>query len=167
MTEILALTLLLATTLFAQDVKVPDAAQLAGAPLATPLRGATLDAKTQEVASAIRCPVCQGLSIADSPSEMAINMKTQVRELLARGYSREQIELYFERSYGQFVLLRPKFQGVNGMVWILPILALGIGVAIVAMKLRNLENAPQTSNQQPASDAYVSRVRDLVKGTTQ
>jgi len=42
------------------------------------------------------------MSIADSPSEMAVNMKHQVRDLLSRGYTQEQILDYFERSYGQF-----------------------------------------------------------------
>ena len=100
-------------------------------PGGTALQGADLARRTQEIASVIRCPVCQGLSIADSPSEMAVNMKAQVRELLARGYTQQQIETYFERSYGQFVLLRPKFRGVNTLVWILPIVALFGGIWIV------------------------------------
>ena len=157
--------LLLTHALLAQAANVPDAEQLVGAPRGTVLTGAELDAQTQSVAGGIRCPVCQGLSIADSPSEMAVNMKAQVRQLLARGYTREQIETYFERSYGQFVLLRPKFQGVNGMVWILPILGLVFGIVAVAMKLRNLEKPQATSDPQPATDPYVARVRDLVRGT--
>ena len=157
--------LLLTPALLAQAANVPDAEQLVGAPRGTILSGADLDAQTQAVAGGIRCPVCQGLSIADSPSEMAINMKAQVRQLLARGYTREQIETYFERSYGQFVLLRPKFQGVNGMVWILPVLGLIFGIVAVAMKLRSLEKPQETSDSQPATDPYVARVRDLVRGT--
>jgi cytochrome c-type biogenesis protein CcmH len=109
----------------------PDASTFVGPPQGQPLAGAALDAKTQEVASLLRCPVCQGMSVADSPSEMAVNMKHQVNALSARGYTREQILDYFERSYGQFVLLKPKFQGVNTLVWLLPLLAIGIGVVIV------------------------------------
>jgi cytochrome c-type biogenesis protein CcmH len=123
---IAALLLLLVTTTAA-----PDASMFVGPPQGQPLSGAALDAKTTEVASLLRCPVCQGMSIADSPSEMAVNMKHQVNALLARGYKREQILDYFERSYGQFVLLKPKFQGVNALVWLLPILAIGIGVMVV------------------------------------
>lgn len=163
------LVALFSLALFAQDVSIPDAEQLVGAPRGAALSGPALDARTQEVAAGIRCPVCQGLSVADSPSEMAVNMKGQVRALLARGYTQEQIETYFERSYGQFVLLRPKFEGVNRMVWLLPILALAAGVFVVAAKLRSLAQQPESnSSPQPASDAgdeYVSRVRDLVRGT--
>jgi cytochrome c-type biogenesis protein CcmH len=108
---------------------------IAEVPQGAPLQGAELTRRTHEIAAGIRCPVCQGLSIADSPSEMAVNMKAEVRDMLARGYTQQQIESYFERSYGQFVLLRPKFRGVNTLVWILPIAALAFGLWIVLPKL--------------------------------
>jgi cytochrome c-type biogenesis protein CcmH len=145
------------------QLQVPDAAQFVGPPKGTPLMGAALDQRTHEVGSLLRCPVCQGMSIDDSPSEMAINMKGQVRELLARGYTEEQILDYFEKSYGQFVLLKPK----SPLVWLLPMFALVLGVVVVFFKLKNLQQAPQTtSNQQPATadDPYLARVRDLVGG---
>lgn len=143
----------------------PDASQFVGPPQGRPLAGSTLDAKTREVASLIRCPVCQGMSIADSPAEMAINMKHQVRALLERGYTEDQILDYFVRSYGQFVLLKPAFRGVNALVWILPILALAIGVVIVVSKVKKLEAQPASvATRQPQSDPYLDQVRDLVKG---
>jgi cytochrome c-type biogenesis protein CcmH len=154
-------------------VKVPDADTLVGPPQGQPLAGDDLTRTTQEIAATIRCPVCQGLSIADSPAEMAQNMKSQVRELLSRGYTREQILSYFERSYGQFVLLAPKFQGVNSLVWTLPILALIFGIFVVFVKMKNLEQAPVAvpDHQQLATDnsedPYLARVRDLVKGDQQ
>lgn len=158
-----------------QGVKVPDAEQFVGKPKGTPLTGDELTRKTQDIAAALRCPVCQGLAIADSPSEMATNMKGQVRELLARGYTQDQIFSYFERSYGQFVLLRPKFQGVNTLVWVLPVLALALGVIIVFSKIRSLEKAPEPKTATadagtaaaaatPEEDPYLARVRKLVKG---
>ena len=154
------------------ETKIPDADTLVGAPKGQPLTGDELTRTTQDIAATIRCPVCQGLSIADSPAEMAQNMKAQVRALLARGYTREQILSYFERSYGQFVLLAPKFQGISTLVWTLPILALLIGIVIVFIKMKHLEEAPVTRQPgNPAtvdavdtSDPYLARVRDLVKG---
>ena len=148
------------------QLNVPDAQQFVGSPKGAPLVGQQLSTRTHEVASLLRCPVCQGMSVADSPSEMAVNMKEQVRALLARGYTEEQILKYFELSYGQFVLLKPKFEGVTGMVWVLPILALVIGGAIVFLKLRKLEQPPVAEPPPaPASDdPYIDRVRDLVRG---
>jgi len=171
--------LLLAVSLGAQTtdtqgtLKVPDAANFVGEPKGTPLTGDALFHRTNEVGALLRCPVCQGMAISDSPSEMAVNMKGQVKELLARGYTEEQILKYFELSYGQFVLLKPKFEGVTVMVWLLPLIALLIGGAIAFFKFRKLEHAPQSSAavEEPAplqagepEDPYLARVRDLVSG---
>ncbi|MCU1230469.1 MAG: Cytochrome c heme lyase subunit CcmL [Acidobacteria bacterium] len=154
------IALLLVLTL--QTTKVPDAAQFVGAPQSTPLQGSQLDTRTIEIAGQLRCPVCQGLSVGDSPSAMAMNMKEQVRELLARGYTREQILAYFEQSYGEFVLLKPKFRGVDSLVWLLPLIALAIGGALVVMKMRKLER-PVATTPSDAGDEYVNRVRQLVE----
>ena len=126
------------------------------------LQGDALEQQTHEIAANLRCPVCQGLSVADSPSEMAVNMKAEVRDMLARGYTREQIESHFVRSYGEFVLLAPKFEGVNALVWILPVLALLAGALLVRAKLRRLAAMPRSKNDDPD----LARVRELVKGTT-
>ena len=158
--------LLLLPLVTAAQLKVPDAAQIVGAPQGTPVAGVQLDRRTTEVAGLLRCPVCQGLSVADSPSAMAVNMKGQVRELLARGYTQEQIVRYFEHSYGEFVELKPKFQGVNTLVWTLPVFVLIAGAALVFLKLRKLESpapTPDTQDPTPNEDPYVTRVRDLVK----
>src|ERR1041384_7088135 len=127
--------MLLFALLASAQLKAPDAEQFVGPPKGLPVTGDQLDQREHEIASLLRCPVCQGLSIADSPAEMAINMKGQVRELLSRGYTQEQILAYFEHSYGQFVLLKPKFKGVNSLVWTLPILALIAGALLVLVKL--------------------------------
>lgn len=151
--------------LLLQTSAPPDAAMFVGAPKGQTLAGAALERRAIEVSALLRCPVCQGLSVADSPAEMAINMKRQVRDLLARGYTEEQILDYFEQSYGEFVLLRPKFEGFNAFVWLLPMMAVILGAWLVVSKLRKLEQ-PATSNQQPATndDPYLARVRELVAG---
>ena len=152
------------------SLKVPDAAQFVGPPEGTPLVGEQLFTRTNEVGALLRCPVCQGMSVADSPAEMAVNMKEQVRELLSRGYTEEQILKYFELSYGQFVLLEPKFEGLNTLVWLLPLIAFAIGGAIVVVKIRRLSRAPvrataaATPTDVVEADPYLARVRDLVGG---
>jgi cytochrome c-type biogenesis protein CcmH len=133
-------------------------ALILGAPQGQPLSGAALDQRTQEVSSLLRCPVCQGMSIADSPSTVALDMKHQVRDMLARGYTQEQILAYFEQSYGQFVLEKPK----NPWVWILPIVVLIVGAVIVVTKAKRLAADPGPGTPDPAPDPYVDRVRKLV-----
>jgi cytochrome c-type biogenesis protein CcmH len=146
------------------QVKVPDAAQFVGAPHGTPLSGPQLEQQTMTISHELRCPVCQGLAIGDSPSIMASNMKAQVRDLLERGYTEEQILSYFEKSYGQFVLLRPKFQGVNALVWILPVAVLAIGFVLVVSKAKKLEAEPAHAvAEEPVDDPYLARVREMVE----
>ncbi len=151
------------------QVKVPDAEQFVGPPQGTPLAGPQLERRTMEISSELRCPVCQGLAIGDSPSLMAANMKAQVREMLSRGYTEQQILSFFEKSYGQFVLLKPKFQGVNTLVWILPVLAMALGFVLVVSKAKKLETAPaaHAATAAPAAEAdddpYLARVREMVE----
>lgn len=157
----------------AEGSRVPDAAQFVGQPQGSPLTGDALKRETHRVGGLLRCPVCQGLSVTDSPAAMAVSMKEQVGELLARGYTEKQILAYFERSYGQFVLLEPKFEGITSLVWLLPILALALGMVVVIFKMKNLARGPRSVATAPeiadatvesTDDAYVSHVRDLVGG---
>lgn len=129
----------------AQEASAPRAEQshaatgfALGPPAGGPLLGAALDARTQELASLLRCPVCQGLSVADSPATMAQNMKGEVREMLAAGYDQDQILGHFEQSYGEFVRLKPPLRGVNWLVWLGPVAGLLAGVGVVAWALKRL-----------------------------
>lgn len=155
--------MMLALFLLTVTLRVPDAAQSVGQPKGQPVAGAELAKKTHDIAALLRCPVCQGMAVADSPAPMAVNMKAQVHELVARGYTEEQILEYFERSYGQFVLLRPKMSGMTSLVWLLPIGALLIGIFVVMRQHKRLSTAPATPAPAAADDdPYLAQVRALV-----
>gem|GEM_PF-654209 len=112
-----------------------DGTFVLGLPTGPPLSGPALDQRTEVVAEDIRCPVCQGLSIADSPSETALAMKAEVKGMLAQGYSADQIFDYFEASYGEFIRLEPRAQGFNLVVWLAPILVLALGLLLVLRRV--------------------------------
>lgn len=101
-----------------------------------PLSGAALDRATEEVSSLMRCPVCQGLSVADSPASSAVDLKAEVRRQLALGYTKDQVIAAFERSYGEFIRLEPKAEGFNWVVWLMPGLALAVGALVIFFRLR-------------------------------
>jgi cytochrome c-type biogenesis protein CcmH len=150
-----------------------DPREVVGAPRGPALSGPALDVRTEEVSALLRCPVCQGLSVADSPATMATNMKARVRELLAAGYDEEQILAYFERSYGEFVRLEPPRRGINWLVWLAPPTALLGGLLLVRRTLRRVASPAPAADAVPARDAlpadpvlarHVLRVRELAYG---
>lgn len=138
-----------------------DTASLLGRPAGRPLSGDELDRATEQVASKMRCPVCQGLSVADSPTGSAQAMKAEVREFLAAGYSPKQVLDYFEGSYGEFIRLAPKTQGFNLMVWLAPLVVLVGGAALILARVRRPAGSGAAGG--PADDTdlaeYVARVR--------
>jgi len=113
----------------------------ADAPRGPRLAGAQLEARTNDVGALLRCPVCQGLSVTDSPATMARNMKAEIREKLKAGYDQEQILASFERSYGEFVRLEPPARGVNWLVWLGPVAVLLAGGAVIAWSMRRRQGA--------------------------
>lgn len=132
-----------------EDVAVAPPSVVVGEPAGEPLTGAALDAETERIGSLVRCPVCQGLSVTDSPAPMALKMKKQVRDLIADGYTERQILSYFERSYGEFVLLSPPLRGMNWIVWLAPVFLLIVGFAVVTWFFRR----SGASGHEPLSEA--------------
>jgi cytochrome c-type biogenesis protein CcmH len=100
------------------------------------------DAAAHEIASELRCVVCQNLSVADSPSEMAAQMRAIVRERLAAGDTPEQVREYFVARYGEWILLAPRRHGFNLLVWGFPIAAVVVGLVAVAALLRRWTRRP-------------------------
>ena len=131
-----------------------------GTPAGPPRGGAELETLTEEVASLMRCPVCQGLSVADSPTPLALAMKNEVRELLAAGYSREQVMNYFEQSYGEFIRLAPHARGFNLTVWLAPLALLLVGVALI---LHRRGASRETPTATAPTDADLNAYRDQVR----
>ncbi|MBI3976237.1 MAG: cytochrome c-type biogenesis protein CcmH, partial [Armatimonadetes bacterium] len=90
------------------------------------------DEQVRAVASRLRCPVCQNESVADSPSELAVQMRALIRERLGRGDSPDAITAYFVSRYGEWILLDPPRRGLGWLLWTAPaaVLAAGLVIAI-------------------------------------
>jgi len=139
-------------------VFVLAAAGLVRAASAPPLSPQALEDRVREIGSDLRCVVCQNLSVADSPSDLAKEMRNLIRELVEQGKSRQEIEDYFVSRYGEFVLLAPPKHGFNLLVWVLPFLALAIGAGGVYLVARRWAARP-AEGSAPADPAYLDRVR--------
>jgi len=95
-----------------------------------------LEDRVRAIASELRCVVCQNLSVADSPAEMAVQMRGIVREQLKAGKTPDEVRSYFVSKYGEWVLLAPPAHGFNLTVWILPFVVLLAGLGFAAWYLR-------------------------------
>ena len=106
----------------------------AGVGAQQPARPVSVDEQqVYAVAAELRCFVCQNLSVADSPSEMAGQMRAIVRERLAAGESPAQVRQYFVDRYGDWILLAPPRRGFTLLVWIVPYVGALLGLALVAV----------------------------------
>ena len=98
-------------------------------------RDTALERLTRGVAAQLRCPVCQGLSLADSPSELALEMKDVVRDQLAAGRTPDEVKAYFVAKYGEWILLEPPRRGVNLVAYLLPGVAIVAGLGVIWLML--------------------------------
>ncbi len=92
--------------------------------------------RVQAIGARIKCPVCQGESIAESPSETSAAMMQVVAEKVAAGESDDQIIRYFTDRYGGGILLDPPFRGRTLALWLTPLAALAAGVALILGRRR-------------------------------
>jgi cytochrome c-type biogenesis protein CcmH len=111
----------------------------AGALFVAGLRGspppASMQDRVRAVASELRCPVCQDLSVADSPSALAREMRQRIATELAAGRSTEAIRQEFVHAYGDWILMSPPRHGLALVAWIIPALLLGAGLAIAIFSI--------------------------------
>ena len=114
------------------------------AALAAPATAAPVDENTvREIGEQLRCVVCQSLSVADSPSETANQMRQIIRERLAAGQTPEQIKAYFVDKYGLWILLAPPRQGWSLLVWVVPFVGLLGGLVLVAVLVTRWSRRPR------------------------
>lgn len=104
----------------------------------------TLDARVQDVASQLKCPICQGESVADSPSELAQQMRSVIRQQLQSGKSEQEVIAYFESRYGEQIVWSPPWQGFSLLAWLVPIMLLLGGTILLFFVLRNWRHGAVT-----------------------
>jgi cytochrome c-type biogenesis protein CcmH len=107
---------------------VAFAAVLAMAPRPTPSTAERADV----LAAELRCPDCQGLSVADSPTSSAQEIRRQIDELLAGGATDDEVRAHFVARYGEWIRLAP----TGAIFWVLPFILVALGVAVLAGWLR-------------------------------
>lgn len=123
----------------------------------------TIEPRVQTLSSNLRCPVCQGMSVAESTTEVALNFQERIRALVTSGYTDEQILDYFVERYGEFMVLDPQARGTHGALWLVPSLALGLGVGwavftIIGWRREPAKDTPMAETKSGDADTYQAQL---------
>ena len=118
----------------------------------------TADERIDQITTELRCPVCQGLSVKDSTSETARQMRDLVTQRVREGKSNADIEAEFRAAYGDWIFLSPPVASWSGLVWLVPVAALAAGLVFVTGRLRRADAPPPTE----PSATQVASLRERV-----
>ncbi|CCV12598.1 cytochrome c-type biogenesis protein [Mesorhizobium sp. STM 4661] len=119
-----------------------------------------LEARARALSEGLRCMVCQNQSIDESDADLARDLRVLVRQRLVAGDSDQQVMDYIVSRYGEFVLLKPRFNLRNGLLWGTPILLLlagGFFIVLTARSRRSTATAALTAEEQAALETILRR----------
>lgn len=141
------------------------AAAVALVALRPPARPASLQERVRAIGATLRCPVCQDLSVADSPSGLARQMRQEIADRLQAGATPEQVKAGFVRAYGDWILLAPPASGVNLVIWVVPglILVAGLLAAVVAVRRWTSGGPAATASDERAGGSLPASDRRLLE----
>jgi len=121
-----------------------------------------MEARLTSLAEQLRCLVCQNESLAGSRSDLALDLRREIRALMRQGQTDEQILAFMVGRYGDFVLYNPPVKSTTWLLWAGPfvLMLIGVGVLLLVLKRRRLlPEPPQTPEQQ-------ARLQVLLKNST-
>ena len=123
-----------------------------------------LEARMLAITGELRCLVCQNQTIADSHADLAVDLRQQVREMLQKGQTPEQVRKYMTDRYGDFILYNPPLKSSTAVLWIGPAVLLGVALLALVVVIRRrarlgddeFEPEPllDDGSANPAADPY-------------
>jgi cytochrome c-type biogenesis protein CcmH len=122
-----------------------------------------IEARMVNLATDLRCLVCQNESLAGSHAELAEDLRREIREQMKKGKSDKEVVTYLTDRYGDFVLYRPPFRSYTLLLWLGPLLFLAIGGVVWYLTLRR-RRAVQATTQ--VSEASLKKAADLLEEGT-
>ena len=125
-----------------------------------------LEARMLAITGELRCLVCQNQTIADSHADLAVDLRQQVREMLQRSQTPEQIRHYMTDRYGDFILYRPPLKATTAVLWLAPATLLAIALAALALVIRRRSRlADDEFEPEPMLDDEPSEAASGVTGS--
>jgi cytochrome c-type biogenesis protein CcmH len=115
------------------------------------MKDPALETRARALSSELRCLVCQNESIDDSEAPLARDIRLLIRERIGKGESNDAVRAYLVSRYGDFILLKPPFKPETLLLWLSPVIALGLGVAAALYARRRAPSAtPRLSADEEA-----------------
>lgn len=105
----------------------------------------------QALVKELRCPKCQNQNLADSNSQIAVDLRQEVYEMIELGKADAEIVNFMVERYGEFVLYRPRVSSMTYILWFGPVIFLMVGIIIVIVMVRrkpNLKEKKSLSSEQ-------------------
>ncbi|HAC34427.1 MAG TPA: cytochrome C biogenesis protein CcmH, partial [Gammaproteobacteria bacterium] len=99
-------------------------------------------------AAQLRCAVCQSQSVAESDSELAVEMKRVIAEKFDQGASEAEVVDYFVARYGDYILMKPRSDGAGRLLWLAPALILMMVVTVVVLQIRQRSRINPTAEKE-------------------
>ncbi len=124
----------------------------------------TIETRAREIASKLRCPVCQGESVYDSHSAIAREMKAIIIEKVAAGESAPAIMTYFQERYGDYILMRPKLDRNYAILWFAPLIIVVLAICIYLWRLRTRQpEIPEDDIAELDADQVFKELNEVAK----
>ena len=118
------------------------------------------EARLAELLPDLRCLVCQNESLAESRAPLALDLKYEVRELVASGRSAPEIKQYLTDRYGDFVLFRPPFDPRTWLLWLGPFALVLLGLVMLVRQVRGSSRAAARAPAATVDAAKLARLLD-------
>jgi cytochrome c-type biogenesis protein CcmH len=115
------------------------------------MKDPALESRARALSAELRCLVCQNQSIDDSDAPLARDIRLLIRERIGKGESNDAVRDYLVSRYGDFILLKPPLKPETLLLWLSPVLVLGLGVVGVLLARRRAPSAtPRLSAEEEA-----------------
>lgn len=120
-----------------------------------------VETRLKTLAVELRCLVCQNQTLADSNAPLAEDLRREVREMIAKNMTDDQIVEFLVTRYGDFVRYRPPFKVTTFLLWVGPFLLLVVGATVLTVSLRR---RAQKTDDGALSHEEQARVTQLLEG---
>jgi cytochrome c-type biogenesis protein CcmH len=115
-------------------------------------------ARAHSLETELKCPECQGLSVAESQAPTSRAIRADIKRRIAHGQSDAEIRQAYVTDYGESILLSPRESGISLIVWVLPVLVLVLGATGIVFALRRNRGEPHL-RATDADERLVERSR--------